>query len=691
MNAPLQRATTTWDLLALACGLLISIPVAQMHAQWNSNTESGTPACIMYDWQSSASIISDGSTGIFVFWLDRRNRPGTFRFDLYVQRFNSYGLPEWNNNGIKLADSLMPGTFIIAVPDNRGGFLMAWERDIYGGTNYARSISVQRRNIYGAMLWELHEVLPYNEPRGDYFAAVTDGEGGMIVAQSYSLPNGESDIFAQRIGVNGDLQWTQPCIAVCDSPGVQQHPVMSPDGNGGAYIAWEDDRSNTVVRETYDIYAQRINADGTMMWAAGGAPVCRSIQIQDEIKMLPSQSGGVFLAWRDERHSNFQTFPDRDDTTSVYAQWLSPQGTCKWDTAGVSVSRGMTWTPQKPFIVNGIQMVHNNNGGAIIAWLTSDNRLWIQGIDSTGARNINSGNALARLIFSNSGFYRYALLSDTQGGGFIFYLENQNNRYTLLSSHIDGSGQLLWDKKTICNSNGIKDVTFHTHLPYAIPDGSGGAFVGWMDSRIDVGDVYVTRMRPAGILFPVEMTSFTARRINRTVLLEWETQSESNNAGFTIQRSIDGMEWSTRGEVKGVGSMQLQRRYEFTDLLGEPDMPGGALHYRLIQRDFDGAETISPSVRVDIETGNDNGGIQLDLYPNPSPGTVELRFQVSHPQQVVISIVNLLGQTIYRETLDALNEGANMHRIEASFLNPGIYGVQIQTAAGIETRLLGKQ
>ncbi|KAA0241537.1 MAG: hypothetical protein EDM75_16460, partial [Chlorobiota bacterium] len=40
---------------------------------------------------------------------------------------------------------------------------------------------------------------------------------------------------------------------------------------------------------------------------------------------------------------------------------------------------------------------------------------------------------------------------------------------------------------------------------------------------------------------PVELTLFTAKAVNGNVELSWTTASESNNAGFQIERSIDGL------------------------------------------------------------------------------------------------------------------------------------------------------
>ena len=83
---------------------------------------------------------------------------------------------------------------------------------------------------------------------------------------------------------------------------------------------------------------------------------------------------------------------------------------------------------------------------------------------------------------------------------------------------------------------------------------------------------------------PVELLSFDAKPIEEAVQLIWETASENNNDFFTLEKSVNGSDWSAIGTVNGAGNSQEMLSYEFTDR----NPLNGISYYRLKQTDFDG-------------------------------------------------------------------------------------------------------
>jgi len=101
---------------------------------------------------------------------------------------------------------------------------------------------------------------------------VADGTGGYIAVWE-DTRNSSTDIYAQRISATGTLIWATDGVALCTAAFNQLKPKIVTDGAGGAVIAWIDDR-NGGGAGNYDIYAQRINASGVVQWGADGVPVC---------------------------------------------------------------------------------------------------------------------------------------------------------------------------------------------------------------------------------------------------------------------------------------------------------------------------------------------------------------------------------------------------------------------------------
>ena len=64
---------------------------------------------------------------------------------------------------------------------------------------------------------------------------------------------------------------------------------------------------------------------------------------------------------------------------------------------------------------------------------------------------------------------------------------------------------------------------------------------------------------------PVEFSEFRADIVGKEVVLNWTTQSETNNKGFTIQKSRDGERWEDIGFVAGSGSTIFSKQYIYKD------------------------------------------------------------------------------------------------------------------------------
>ncbi|NOX18297.1 MAG: hypothetical protein GXO87_08450, partial [Chlorobi bacterium] len=115
--------------------------------------------------------------------------------------------------------------------------------------------------------------------------------------------------------------------------------------------------------------------------------------------------------------------------------------------------------------------------------------------------------------------------------------------------------------------------------------------------------------------FPVELNSFTANVINETVQLKWQTGSEINNKGFSVERKSlsaqDANEWNEIGFVDGAGTTAEPHQYSFTD----DNVSNGKYFYRLKQIDIGGTFEYSESIEVEVGAP---GKFELSQnFPNP--------------------------------------------------------------------------
>lgn len=93
----------------------------------------------------------------------------------------------------------------------------------------------------------------------------------------------------------------------------------------------------------------------------------------------------------------------------------------------------------------------------------------------------------------------------------------------------------------------------------------------------------------------------------------------------------------------------------------------------------------SPLISVP-EYGHVAERLKLEAFPNPSPGVVDLRYQLDQAAEVNIQVLDLAGKLYHSYRFDKGLSGWNTNTISISDLTPGVYLVQILSPDGILTQ-----
>jgi hypothetical protein len=187
--------------------------------------------------------------------------------------------------------------------------IVAW-RDLRSGTYY--DIYAQKVEPDGFIMWESGGV-EIRAVSGSHIVTqliTPDGEGGAFVGWTDSRGS-DNDIYMQRILDKGAVHWAEDGIPVCAFPGNQWLNSMVPDGNAGVILSWVDYRG-----AAGNVYSQKMDGEGIGSWATGGIAVCPSEDRQDYIDMAPDGNGGMISCWTDFRN------PDND----IYSQMTDFMG-----------------------------------------------------------------------------------------------------------------------------------------------------------------------------------------------------------------------------------------------------------------------------------------------------------------------------------------------------------------------------
>ena len=77
----------------------------------------------------------------------------------------------------------------------------------------------------------------------------------------------------------------------------------------------------------------------------------------------------------------------------------------------------------------------------------------------------------------------------------------------------------------------------------------------------------------------------------------------------------------------------------------------------------------------------------MKMYPNPASESVNVTFSAENAENGVVSVMNLMGQTVYTSNVE-VNEGYNMINIPVKQFSEGVYMVTLRTNTGISTQKL---
>ena len=320
-----QRAPGNWDVYAQAIDLSGN----------RLMPDGGIPVCTHPADQSDIEMLTDGSGGAILVWKDRRRDPDLH--DLYVQRINMDGQPMWELDGVPVFPSeALQSTPRLVSGDAAGFYVVWWE--VIGYEQW--DIMVHQIGMDGKHLWQAPTVVSpikglQGEPR-----TVSDGQGGLIIVWQVYENFINDDFHAQRINSVGNKVWELNGVPICDADGIQKHAAITSDGRGGVVAVWRDERD-----VFSDLYAQRIDADGTPQWKLNGIPLCTAGGYQDKPFLTRFSENEFFVAWLDFREDYGEESND-----AIYGQKINLEGKTLWNENGIPLCTA-DGVQQPPYVV----------------------------------------------------------------------------------------------------------------------------------------------------------------------------------------------------------------------------------------------------------------------------------------------------------------------------------------------------
>lgn len=170
----------------------------------------------------------------------------------------------------------------------------------------------------------------------------------------------------------------------------------------------------------------------------------------------------------------------------------------------------------------------------------------------------------------------------------------------------------------------------------------------------------------SGSVLPVTILDITAKKLENSVSIEWQTTEEVNAGMFEIARSTDAKTWLKIGELAAKGESRTLESYSFFDpLFSSLQIMPPVVYYRLKMIDLD--ETFTYSRIVSLHLRSD---VLSKVFPNPA------QKQLNFSTDTAVTgyrMVNTSGRIVIQKTGFNAQTGA----IDLPELQSGIYVLEL--------------
>lgn len=171
-------------------------------------------------------------------------------------------------------------------------------------------------------------------------------------------------------------------------------------------------------------------------------------------------------------------------------------------------------------------------------------------------------------------------------------------------------------------------------------------------------------------VMPVNITRFSGDVSHNNSLLSWQTATEVNTAYFNVQRSIDGIVFTTVGKLNAAVNSNTALNYSYTD--ANAFVTNNVLFYRLQEVDKDGHITLSSIIKLGDNNGN---GRSMIVYPNPVHNQLTVKM-ANVAGSAVIAVTGIDGKKLITQQVGNVANGTTV-TVNTASLPEGMYVLQV--------------
>lgn len=288
-------------------------------------------------------------------------------------------------------------------------------------------------------------------------------------------------------------------------------------------------------------------------------------------------------------------------------------------------------------ILNAPTLVNPANLGAFITSTQSLGTVTIRRGHQSQANGYGNGNSILR----------YYEITPANNTGLDATL-----RFSYFDEELNGlaeSGLILYKRDNAVSWSGQGFDTRNTSINYVEKTGIASF------SR-------VTLSSPNNAL-PVLFSLFNVKCEGDKIIVNWKTAQEQQSSHFNVERSIDGIHWTTIGTVPAAGNSSSERSYVFTD-----NNPAQTNYYRIVEHDINGQLVYSGVLRAACSISS----TVFSLWPNPLQDVVLINIVTNSASKCKLQVYDSKGALLKVQYENVL-AGSNQVRMDMRKLPNGVY------------------
>lgn len=498
----------------------------------------------------------------------------------------------------------------------------------------------------------------------------TDNAGNLWLFGGFGHSNGEMGFLNSLWKFNtGSSQWTWvKGDSLVNQPGVYGEMGLASASNmpGARYgsLTWKDNAGN--------------------LWLFGG------------YGYDGNNAGLLSDLWKYDPQSNQWTWVNGDsktDQTGIYGT----QGTADGNNKPGGRYSGHTWTDNNGnlWMMGGYGKDETDEGILNDLWKydpQTNQWTWVKGGQTVNQYGNYGARGTASLSNTPGAKYMGISWKDMYGdlwifGGYGFngsaagYMNDLWKYHPATNEWTWVKGDSLLDQTSIYGVQGMPDPDNKTGSrtgSVAWTDGGGTLwlFGGYGYDETNAGTLSdLWKMNDLQVPLALQLLQFNGSLQSGISHLSWKVTHEAGATNYLVQRSTDGIHFTTIGSVKGNGRDGIfQYAYADQDL---KNINTTKVFYRLQIQELNAATRYSQVISFSLSSNN----FTLSLFPNPATSQITLGYDQEVNGSTLIQIADTRGTVLLS---DATTSGAGYHSrtIDISRFPAGTYFVIIKKGNG---------